>query len=117
MAARTTTEIKVGTSLLTLVNVFETTAETQQKLIELLTIETENVMSRQPGFVSANLHSSRDGLRIVNYAQWASTEAFEAVRRNPVCQASMRKVEKLAQPDVHFYDVVSTAYPPAKVTS
>ena len=117
MEARRTTEIRPGTALLTLVNVFETTPETQQKLIELLTKETDQVMSRQPGFVSANLHSSRDGLRIVNYAQWESTEAFQAARRNPVCQASMARVAKLAKPDVHLYDVVSTAYPPAEVTS
>src|SRR5262244_670184 len=117
MEARRTTEIRPGTALLTLVNVFETTPDTQQKLIELLTTQTDEVMSRQPGFVSANLHASRDGLRVVNYAQWESTEAFEAMRRNPVCQASMGKVEKLARPDVHLYDVVSTAYPPAGATS
>ena len=116
MEARRTTEIVPGTALLTLVNVFETTPDTQRKLIELLTTQTEEVMSRQPGFVSANLHASRDGLRVVNYAQWESTEAFQAARSNPVCQASMRKVEKLAQPDVHFYDVVSTAYPPSRLT-
>jgi len=116
MEARRTTGIRPGTALLTLVNVFETTPESQQKLIELLTTETEEVMSRQPGFVSSNLHASRDGLRVVNYAQWESTEAFEAMRRNPVCQASMGRVERVAKPDVHMYDVVSTAYPPTRLT-
>jgi len=116
MEARRTTEIVPGAALLTLVNVFETTPDTQRKLIELLTAETEEVMSRQPGFVSANLHASRDGLRVVNYAQWESTAAFEAMRRNPVCQASMGRVERVAKPDVHMYDVVSTAYPPTRLT-
>ncbi len=110
------TEIKPGTSLLTLVNVFETTPETQQRVIELLTIATDEAMSRQPGFVSANLHASRDGLRVVNYAQWDSVEALEAMFRDPRCREHIVEVEKLAKPDVHFYDVVATAYPPAKVT-
>src|SRR5215471_8530606 len=98
MEARRTTEIVPGAALLTLVNVFETTPDTQRKLIELLTAETEEVMSRQLGFVSANLHASRDGLRVVNYAQWESTAAFEAMQADPACQAEMKKVLELTRP-------------------
>jgi len=111
------TVIRPGTSLLTLVNVFQTTPENQQKLLDVLTIATEEAMSRQPGFVSANLHRSRDGLRVVNYAQWESAEAFEAMRNNPICRVHMEQAERLARPDVHLYDVVSTSYPPATATS
>lgn len=109
------TEITPGTSLLTLVNVFETSPETQQKLLEILTVATDEEMSKQPGFVSANLHASRDGLRVVNYAQWESTEAFKAMLANPACRGHMDEAEKLAKPDVHLYDVVSTTHAPAAV--
>ena len=111
------TEIKPGTSLLTLVNVFKTTPETQQQLLDVLTVATDEEMAQQPGFVSANLHASRDGLRVVNYAQWESIEAFEAMRANPACQVHMRKAEQIAGADVHLYDVVSTTHAPEAVTS
>ncbi|HKA51229.1 MAG TPA: antibiotic biosynthesis monooxygenase family protein [Candidatus Dormibacteraeota bacterium] len=107
------TEIRTGTSLLTLVNVFHTTPERQQQLIDVLMTATARAMSRQPGFVSANVHASRDGLRVVNYAQWESVEAFEAMQADPACQAEMKKVLELTRPDVHFYDVISTTHPPS----
>jgi quinol monooxygenase YgiN len=111
------TEITPGTALLTLVNVFETTPETQQQLLDVLTAATDAEMSKQPGFVSANLHASRDGLRVVNYAQWESTEAFEMMRANPACRAHMVKAEEIAKPDVHLYDVISSTHAPQPVTS
>ncbi|MFI9228478.1 hypothetical protein [Streptomyces rimosus] len=38
-----------------------------------------------PGFVSANLHVSLDGRRVVNYARWAGEEQYEeALRRTDV---------------------------------
>ena len=112
-----TTEIKPGTSLLTLVNVFETTPDTQQQLLDVPTAATDEEMSRQPGFVSANLHTSRDGLRVVNYAQWESTEAFEAMRANPACRVHMDKAERIAKADVHLYDVLSSSHAHEAVTA
>lgn len=38
---------------------------------------TETLM-RRPGFVSANLHRSKDGTRVANYVQWRSRADFEA---------------------------------------
>ena len=108
MEARRTTEIRPGTALLTLVNVFETTPDTQQKLIELLTTETEEVMSRQPGFVSANLHASRDGLRVVNYAQWRSKADFEDMQKNPDAAAHMKGAAALASFDPIVCEVASS---------
>lgn len=39
-----------------------------------------------PGVVSANTHVSTDGSRVVNYAQWDSTEAFQAMTQNPAAR-------------------------------
>jgi quinol monooxygenase YgiN len=107
------TEIRTGTSLVTLCNVFETTADTQTRLIEILTKATQDAMSRRPGFVSANFHASRDGLRVVNYAQWESMEAFDAMLADPECKLHMRQAETLVgkDPDVHIYDVIATHAP------
>ena len=105
------TEIKTGTSLLTMVNVFETTPETQKQLVDALHGATEAVICKQPGFVSANFHVSRDGLRVVNYAQWQNVESLQAMFADPVCKQHIEKAGKIAQKiDVHYYDVFSVTH-------
>ena len=110
------TEIKTGTGLVTLINVYPTTPETQGKLLDLMARMTSDAVVMQPGFVSANLHASRDGLRIVNYAQWESSDAFQAMRGDPACRRYMEEIEALTTPDVHVYDVVSTAHPATRIS-
>lgn len=77
------TRISPDNDVVTLVNVFTVEPEDQQRLVDLLVQATETVINKQPGFVSANLHKSLDGTKVVNYAQWRSLEAFEAMLRNP----------------------------------
>src|SRR5215813_14844396 len=79
----TVTTIAKQNNVITLINVFTVAPENQQQLLDLLVHATREVMAKQPGFVSANFHKSMDGTRVVNYAQWASKEAFEAMMRNP----------------------------------
>jgi C-6 monooxygenase len=53
-------------------------------LLDLLSSEVEQWVRYRPGFLSANYHVSTDGARIVNYAQWASEEAYrDSFRSNP----------------------------------
>lgn len=54
----------------------------QRALIDLLDRATENVMRKQPGFISANIHRSLDGTRVANYAQWRSKADLEAMQKN-----------------------------------
>jgi quinol monooxygenase YgiN len=61
-----------------------------------------------PGYVSANIHKSLDGVRVVNYAQWESQEAFQAMFRNPTVKAHMAEILKVATPDYHLYEVMFT---------
>lgn len=79
----------------------------QDKLIQLLHDAYEKVIKYLPGFVSANFHKSLDGTRVVNYAQWKSQEAFEAVLQNPEAKKHLEEAFKLSQPDPHLYKVVS----------
>ena len=65
--------------LVTLINVFTVAPEDQQRLVDVLVDATQAVMRNQQGFISANIHSSLDGTRVTNYAQWRSPEAFEAM--------------------------------------
>jgi hypothetical protein len=46
---------------------------------------TSKIFVTVPGFISANLHTSLDGTRVVNYAQWASEQQYkEALQRADV---------------------------------
>ncbi|MGH3867501.1 MAG: antibiotic biosynthesis monooxygenase [Pseudonocardiaceae bacterium] len=55
----------------------------QQELVALPVVATEEIMQHQPCFISANIHASADGERIVNYSQRESEQAFQAMRANP----------------------------------
>jgi len=102
------TQIVTGTDRLTLINVFETTPETQQRLIDITKEQIEQTVGKLPGLISANLHASRDGLRVVNYAQWESVDAWKAMMANQKAGEKREMIEGIAVPDVHEYDVVAT---------
>ncbi|MGL5795782.1 MAG: antibiotic biosynthesis monooxygenase family protein, partial [Waterburya sp.] len=80
--------------------------EQQQELIDtikkfLATVEV------QPGFVSANLHKSLDGVKVANYAQWKSREAFEVFRNNKEIQVKAAKLSEFDTSDSHVYEIVA----------
>jgi heme-degrading monooxygenase HmoA len=63
-------------------------------------------MSKVPGFVSANIHKSLDGVRVANYAQWRSREDFEAMLKNPEAAQHMAPIKAIATNDAHLFEVV-----------
>jgi quinol monooxygenase YgiN len=78
------TEIKISanSTVATLVNVFAVDPDRQKALIELLIEGTEAFFAKQPGFISASVHSSKDGGHILNYSQWRSPRDIEAYRNH-----------------------------------
>jgi heme-degrading monooxygenase HmoA len=99
------TTISKENKLVTLINVFTVEPMHQQELVDLLVEATEKVMRTIPGFISANIHKSFDGTKVVNYAQWESREAFEAMLRNEEAKPHMAKAESIAKPEPHLYEV------------
>ncbi|MCP2168470.1 antibiotic biosynthesis monooxygenase family protein [Goodfellowiella coeruleoviolacea] len=80
-----TTTITVDADLVTLVNVFTVDPARQAELVNALDEATRRIFVAVPGFISANLHASLDGTRVINYAQWASERHHqEALRRADV---------------------------------
>ena len=71
-------KIEVRAGAVTQVNVFTVAPENQQALIDLL-IESANAVRDVPGWLSASIHRSLDGTRVVNYAQCENFQAWEAV--------------------------------------
>ena len=62
-------------TVVTLINVFETTPKQQQALIDQWIRFTEEI-KEEPGFIGSALHKSTDGTRVVNYAHWRSEADF-----------------------------------------
>lgn len=100
--------ISKANNVVTLINLFTVERENQDKLVELLIEATEKTMKGVNGFVSASIHKSADGVRVVNYAQWKSREDFEAMIKNPEAQAHMKPITEIAQADFHLYEVVDS---------
>jgi heme-degrading monooxygenase HmoA len=102
-----TTTIAAGAPIVTLINVFEVAPDRQAALIELLERATREVIRKQPGFVSANVHRGLDGTRVANYAQWASLEDFERMLQNREAQAHMSEAAAMAVASPVLYEVAS----------
>jgi quinol monooxygenase YgiN len=92
----------------TLINVFTVDPENATRLAAMLDDATDKVMRHVPGFISANIHVSTDGTRVVNYAQWESAEAFQAMLADPTAREHMAPAAALAEGfDPHLYTVES----------
>ncbi|MDQ4011451.1 MAG: antibiotic biosynthesis monooxygenase [Actinomycetota bacterium] len=103
------TVIQTGSTPLTLINVFTVAPERQGVLIAHLQDATEQIMRHQRGFVSANIHASLDGTRVVNYAQWQTRQDFEAMLANPPAQAHMVAALEIAtSAEPKLYEVTHT---------
>lgn len=104
-SGRNMTHIAKGNDLVTLINVFTVTPDKQQRLIDILVEATEEVMNKQPGFISANIHKSLDGTHVTNYAQWRSVADFEAMMANPEANVHMKAASQLAKVEPYLYEV------------
>jgi len=89
------------------VNVFTVSPDRQQELVDLLERATTEVMCARRGFVSANIHKSLDGLRVLNYAQWTSHETYEAMLADPFAQSHLHAATELGVSEPHLYRVES----------
>jgi heme-degrading monooxygenase HmoA len=103
--------ISAETSVLTLVNVFTVDPADQEHLIELWQSATDEVIRHLPGFISANIHRSLDGTKVVNYAQWESREAFTAMLNDPASSAHLKELAEIGTPAPVLCEVVSVHHP------
>jgi quinol monooxygenase YgiN len=97
--------IKANASVVTQINVFTVKPERQHDLIELLKSAAESV-STVPGWLSASLHRSLDGTRVVNYAQCRDMEAWEAVMTKLRAEGFLERNKSLGEAHPGLYEVV-----------
>jgi quinol monooxygenase YgiN len=102
------TTITAHADYATLINVFTVEPENAGELASLLTEATEHVIQHVDGFISANIHRSEDGTRVVNYAQWRDAAAMQAMLQDPASREHIAKCAELAIGfDPHLYTVES----------
>jgi quinol monooxygenase YgiN len=100
------TKLDASAGHLTLINTFTVEPERADELLAILSRVTEDTMRHLPGFVSANLHVSRDRRHVANYAQWQSQEDFDAMLKNPEAQPHFRAIAAIASSfDPILYDL------------
>jgi heme-degrading monooxygenase HmoA len=101
------TTIVTGSQPTTSITTYRVRPELQQRLIDILVLAAENVLQKLPGFISANIHKSMDGTQVLNYSQWESREAFDAIRQNETVLTYTHAAWEIATIEPHIYEVVA----------
>lgn len=92
----------------TVLTTFEVTPGTCQDLLDLLTDAYREVISKQPGFISAGLHVNDAQTRIANYSQWRARGDFQAMLRTEEMRARNRRINELCKSfEPVMYDVAA----------
>jgi len=99
--------ITANAGVVTHINVFTVPPEKQQQLVDSL-IETVNAARSVPGWLSASIHRSPDGTCVVNYVQYESQEAAQAVLRHLAAGGYLRRNTALGSVAPGQYEVVYT---------
>ena len=99
-------EIAQSNGICTQITTIKLPAGNQDEVLDLMK-ERARFMATQPGFVSVNLHRSKDGSHVVNYVQWTSADKLAAAHHSPEFRKRWPRFGELvreAQPEL--YDVV-----------
>jgi len=99
--------IEANKGVVTQINVSTVAPENQRALIELL-IESAKSVCELPGWMSASIHKSADGTRVVNYAQAESMEAQERIVTSLRTNGFLERNKKLGKAHPGLYEVVYT---------
>lgn len=95
--------IRVG-SAVTQINVFTVEPGAQQPLIDYL-VGAARVASEVPGWLSASLHRSLDGTRVVNYAQSEDLDAARRVVQHLTARGLIEGNKAFGQANPGLYEV------------
>jgi heme-degrading monooxygenase HmoA len=90
----------------TQINTVKLNPENQDEILKLM-VERARFMATQPGFVSVNLHRSKDGSHIVNYVQWSDANKLNAAHHSPEFRKKWPRFGELVQDaEPALYDVI-----------
>jgi heme-degrading monooxygenase HmoA len=101
-------EIRNGDGICTQITTVKLTPDNQDEILNLMK-ERARFMATQPGFISVNLHRSKDGSHVVNYVQWTNPEKLAAAHHSVEFRKKWPRFGELAQAiEPCLYEVVFT---------
>jgi heme-degrading monooxygenase HmoA len=99
-------KIRESNGICTQITTVKLSPDNQHEVLKLMT-ERAHFMAKQPGFVSVNLHRSKDGGHVVNYVQWTNPEKLAAAHHAPEFRKTWPRFGELVnEADPCLYDVV-----------
>lgn len=101
MARSTMPEIVADAGYATFINTFRCAPQDQDEVVRINIEIVERVASMSAGFISATVHRSLDGTRVINYLQWESAEHLAAMQRSAQFQEIARQFAGLIEFDPH----------------
>jgi quinol monooxygenase YgiN len=93
----------------TFINTFRCEPANQDEVVRINMDIVDQVASKLPGFVSATIHRSVDGTRVINYLQWESADALDAMQKSAEFQAIARRFAGIIEFDPHECKVIHVA--------
>jgi heme-degrading monooxygenase HmoA len=99
-------EIAQSNGICTQITTVKLSAGNQDEVLNLMK-ERARFMATQPGFISVNLHRSKDGSHVVNYVQWTNADKLAAAHHSPEFRKRWPRFGELVQQiEPCLYDVV-----------
>jgi heme-degrading monooxygenase HmoA len=99
-------EIREGNGICTQITTVKLPPDNQDEVLNMMR-ERARFMATQPGFVSVNLHRSKDGSHVVNYVQWTNPDKLAAAHHSPEFRKKWPRFGELVQEaEPCLYDVV-----------
>lgn len=102
-------EIVTGAEYTTFINTFRCEPSDQDEVVRINVDVVDQVASIFPGFISATVHRSTDGTRVINYLQWETSGHLAAMQRSPEFQAIARRFAGLIEFEPHECEVAHVA--------
>jgi heme-degrading monooxygenase HmoA len=100
------TEISQDKGVVTQITTVKLPSDKQDAVLNLMT-ERARFMATQPGFVSINLHRSKDGSHVINYIQWRDADTLAAAHHSPEFRKKWPQFGEIAEEiEPCLYDVV-----------
>jgi heme-degrading monooxygenase HmoA len=99
-------EIRPNNGICTQITTVKLSPDNQDEVLKLMK-ERARFMATQPGFVSVNLHRSKDGSHVVNYVQWTNADKLAAAHHSAEFRKKWPRFGELVkEADPCLYDVV-----------
>ncbi len=98
-------DIREGNGICTQITTVKLPPDNQDEVLQLMK-ERARFMATQPGFVSVNLHRSKDGSHVVNYVQWTNPEKLAAAHHSQEFRKKWPRFgELVSEAEPCLYDV------------